>query len=107
MDAGSYAYTKHGFDAGMALMKEESEEAYQWLSKIPVECWDRYAMDDNCKTDLIMNNLSEVFNIMILDVRNKPVKTMFDEIRTKLITKYEINRTGAETARWQITPNLL
>jgi hypothetical protein len=104
MDAASYAYTQHGFDVAMQNMKDESEEAWAWLSKIPVECWARYAMDTNCKTELVVNNLSEVFNRMILDVRGKPVKTMFDGIRTKLMVRNNTKRTGAATARWQITP---
>jgi hypothetical protein len=77
MDQASYSYTKHGFDKAMALMQEESEEAHKWMSNIPVECWARHAMDTNCKTDLVVNNLSEVFNRMILDIRGKPVRTMF------------------------------
>jgi hypothetical protein len=104
MDGAAYSYTKHGFDESMALMKEESEEAFDWLSKIPVECWAKYAMDDNCKTDLIVNNLSEVFNKMILDVRGKTFRTMFDRIRTKIMVKHESKRSGAAKARWVITP---
>ena len=105
MDNASYSYTKNGFDIAMANMKEESEEAWAWLANIPAESWARYAMDYNCKTDLVVNNLSEVFNRMILDIRGKQVKTMFDGIRTKLMIKYETNRTGAAKSRWQITPN--
>jgi hypothetical protein len=69
--ASSYSYTKHGFDVAMTLMEEESEEALKWLSNIPRECWARYAMDVNCKTDMVVNNLSEVFSKMILDVSER------------------------------------
>ena len=51
----------------MGSIKNDCEEAYNWLMQ-----WDRHAFDPNCKTDLIVNNLSEVFNKMILDVRNNP-----------------------------------
>ena len=44
-------------------------------------------MDYNCKTDLVVNNLSEVFNKMILDVRDRPIRTMFEGIRTKQMIK--------------------
>jgi hypothetical protein len=104
MDQASYSYTKHGFDKAMALMQEESEEAHRWMSNIPVECWARYAMDSNCKTDLVVNNLSEVFNRMILDIRGKPVRTMFEGIRNKIMSKHETKRTCAAAARWAITP---
>ena len=39
----------------MQNMKDECEEA------IFCRIWDRHAMDTNCKTDLVVNNLSEVF----------------------------------------------
>jgi hypothetical protein len=104
MDAASYSYTKHGFDAAMEKMKAESEEAWKWLSNILVECWARHEMDATCKTDLVVNNLSEVLNKMILDVRGKPVRTMFEGIRNKIMTKHETKRTGAAQARWVITP---
>ena len=51
--------------------------------KIDASAWARFAMDHTCKTDLVVNNLSEVFNKMILDVRAKPIRTMFEGIRTK------------------------
>jgi hypothetical protein len=31
MDAASYSYTKHGFDAAMDKMNVGSEEAWKWL----------------------------------------------------------------------------
>uniref|UniRef100_A0ACD5X716 Uncharacterized protein n=1 Tax=Avena sativa TaxID=4498 RepID=A0ACD5X716_AVESA len=104
MDNAAYSHTKHGFDEAMELLKAESEAAYDWLCKIPVECWALHAMDTNCKTDLIVNNLSEVFNKQILDIRGKPVRTLFEGIRTKIMVKHESKRTGAAHAWWEITP---
>ena len=104
MYAASYSYTQNGFDVAMANMKEESVEAWEWLMKIPVSAWARYAMDYNCKTDLVVNNLSEVFNRWILDIRGKPVKTMFDGIRKKVMVRHDAKRTGGAKARWDITP---
>ena len=104
MDAASYAYTEHGFKTAMAELKNESEAAWEWLSKIPKHTWARHAMDMNCKTDLVVNNLSEVFNKWVLDVRAKPIRTMVDGIRTKLMVKFNANRTKTETVRWEICP---
>ena len=89
MDVASYSYTKCDFDIAMQNMKDECEKAWAWLSKIPVECWARHAMDTDCKTDLVVNSIKEVFNIMIFDVRDKLVKTTFEGIRTKLMVRYE------------------
>ncbi|XP_044454561.1 neurofilament heavy polypeptide isoform X1 [Triticum aestivum] len=104
MDAASYSYTEHGFKTAMDALKNESEAAWEWLSKIPKHTWARHAMDMNCKTDLVVNNLSEVFNKWVLDVRAKPIRTMVDGIRTKLMVKFNANRTKAETVRWEICP---
>ena len=72
----------------MENLKKESFEAWQWLSQIPDHTWARYKIDTICKTDLVVNNLSEVFNRMILDVRNKSIRTMLEGIRTKLMIKF-------------------
>ena len=84
-------------------MKGACEPAYTWLNGIPKECWARYAMDRVCKNDLVVNNLSEVFNKMILYVRSKPIKTMFEGLRTKLIIKYQGIREKTKNCRWEIT----
>jgi hypothetical protein len=104
MFAASYSYTKSGFDKAMATLKKDCEEAYDWLVKIPVEAWARYVFDTNCKTDLVVNNLSEVFNKMILNVRNKPIQTMIKGIVDKLMVKFSGTRMKANNTLWEITP---
>jgi hypothetical protein len=61
-------------------------------------------MDTNCKTDLVINNLSEVFNRYILDVRNKPIITMLVGIYDKQMARYDAQREGANKYGWEITP---
>ena len=107
MDQAAYSYTKNGFDLAMEEMKKESEEAWAWLSAIPVETWARHAMDTNCKTDLVVNNIGEVFNRLILDIRGEPIKSMVEGARSKLMVKYNEKRIDGQNARWQITPTYL
>ena len=104
MDSSSYSYTKHGFDVAMANLKNECEDAWRWLSGIPVHTWARHEMDTNCKTDLVVNNISEVFNKYILDVRNKPIVTMINGIKDKLLVRFDGKRESAATSRWEIAP---
>jgi len=104
LDQAAYSFTKSGHEKGMENLKKESFEAWQWLSQIPDHTWARYKMDTVCKTDLVVNNLSEVFNMMILDVRNKPIRTMLEGIRTKLMIKFQKTREKTESCRWEITP---
>jgi hypothetical protein len=65
-----------------------------------MERWARYAMDVNYKANLVVNNTSEVSNMMILDVRGKPVRTMFEGIRNKIRSKCETKISSAAAARW-------
>ena len=71
MDKASYAYNEHKFHITMNDLRAECEEAWEWLSVIPKITWAGHAFETNCKTDLVVNNLSEVFNKYILDVRKK------------------------------------
>jgi hypothetical protein len=105
IDSASYSYTKSGFDLAMASLKNESELAYNYMAQIPPSAWARHAFDSNCKTDLVVNNLSEVFNRMILDVRGKPIRTMIDGIRSKLMVKYSGIRKKTASTLWEITPH--
>ena len=105
MDAASYAFHKDQFNIAMENLKAESEEAWKWLSAIPPSTWARHAFDTNCKTDLVVNNLSEVFNRYILDVRKKPIQTMIEGIKNKLMPRFHEKREGGEKARWDITPH--
>ena len=105
VDQASYSYTKHGHELGMADLKAQCEDAWKWLKKIDASAWARFAMDHTCKTDLVVSNLSEVFNKMILDVRAKPIRTMFEGIRTKQMIKRQQTREKLQISRWTITPN--
>ena len=104
MDEASYSYTEHGYNVAMNELKRECEAAWAWLSKIPKHTWARYAIDTDCKADLVVNNLSEVFNKWVLDVRAKPIRTMVDGTRTKLMVKFNANRTKTHTIGWEIFP---
>ena len=104
MDQASYSYTQHGFDVAMVKLKHEDEESWKWLDRITKETWARHIMDFNCKTDLVVNNTSAVFNRYILELRSKLIKIMTDVIRSKLMVKYQGTRNMIEEARWEITP---
>ena len=93
LDAASYAFHKDQFEIAMENLKKESEPAWKYLSAIPVHTWARHAFDTNCKTYLVVNNLSEVFNRYILDVRKKPIQTMIVGIKDK---RSEERRVGKE-----------
>uniref|UniRef100_A0ACD5YA64 Uncharacterized protein n=1 Tax=Avena sativa TaxID=4498 RepID=A0ACD5YA64_AVESA len=104
IDRASYAFDKYDFDTAMEEMKKEDKGAWEWMCKIPPKHWARHAFDTNCKTDLVVNNLSEVFNSFILKARDKPIVTMIESIRTKLMPRFATKKEGVEHVQWEITP---
>ena len=105
MDNAAYAYSEHKFKIAMNDLRAECEQAWEWLCQIPKKTWARHAFDTNCKTDLVVNNLSEVFNKYVLDVRKKPIRTMCDGIKDKQMVRWHRNRESGKKARWDITPH--
>jgi hypothetical protein len=105
VDDAAYAFTNSNHMIAMNKLKEESIDAWKWLSRIPTKHWARHAMDTTCKTDLVVNNISEVFNSFILDQRDKPILTMMDQILTKLMSKFQVRRDGVAIANWEIAPH--
>jgi hypothetical protein len=66
------------------------------MCKIPPIHWAQHAFDTNCKTDLVVNNISEVFNSYTLKVRDKSIVIMIEAIRTKLMPRFAMKREGVE-----------
>ena len=92
--AAASAYTEFEFDAHMAELKKLSPPAYDYLSKIPTATWSRSKFTTNPRSNLIVNNLLESFNFYILDARDKPILTMLDTIRRKLMRRFQVNRAS-------------
>lgn len=71
---------------------------------IPRDHISRHAFSPRSKTDLVVNNLSEVFNKYILDYRDKPIRTMMELVRTRIMTRMSLKRSGLDHLGWEITP---
>ena len=99
-------YTKFEFDAHMAELKKLSPPAYEYLSKIPVATWSKSKFTKNPKNDLIVNNLSECFNSYILDARDKPILTMLDTIRRKLMRRFQVNKASIAKMCGKLCPKI-
>ncbi|GMY31961.1 hypothetical protein FCV25MIE_27203 [Fagus crenata] len=104
--AAASAYTEFEFDAHMAELKKLLPPAYEYLSKIPVATWSRSKFTKKPKCDLIVNNFSECFNSYILDVRDKPILTMLDTIRMKLMRSFQVNRASIAKMSEKLCPKI-
>ncbi|GMY12308.1 MuDR family transposase [Fagus crenata] len=104
--AATSAYTEFEFNAHMAKLKKLSPSIYEYLSKIPIATWSRSKFTTNPKSDLIVNNLSECFNSYILDARDKPILTMLDIIRRRLMRRFQVNRASIAKMSEKLCPKI-
>ncbi|GJU14609.1 heat stress transcription factor B-4-like protein [Tanacetum coccineum] len=69
------------FQKCMLELKTMNRKAHEWLNKIPSEHWARSHFSGRAKSDLLLNNICEVFNGKIVRGRDKPVITLLEYIR--------------------------
>ncbi|XP_042396774.1 uncharacterized protein LOC121986915 [Zingiber officinale] len=101
------ATTVADFRQRMDKMKRMDEKAYDWLSKKPVEHWSKSHFTIAAKCDVLLNNMCECFNSLILDAREKPIIPMFENIRSLLMVRFQLNRDKAEKWDKGICPKII
>ncbi|GKB52679.1 putative ribonuclease H-like domain-containing protein, partial [Tanacetum coccineum] len=75
------------FEKYMLELKTMNPKAHKWLNKIPAEHWAKSYFPGRAKSDLLLNNICEVFNGKIVGGRDKPVITLL-----KYINEYCMKR---------------
>lgn len=78
----------------MMMLKALSVDVYQWLSEVDPTPWTMFHFSSHSRSDLLVNNLSRCFNVYIMDARDKPIITMLEIIRRKLMRTYQVKRDG-------------
>ncbi|GJU77539.1 putative ribonuclease H-like domain-containing protein [Tanacetum coccineum] len=68
------------FEKCMLEPKKMNLKAHEWLKKIPPEHWARSYFSGRAKSDLLLNDICEVFNGNIVRGRDKPVITLLEYI---------------------------
>ncbi|KAL3524084.1 hypothetical protein ACH5RR_016918 [Cinchona calisaya] len=71
----------------MERIKDLNIEALKWLCKIPKNTWARYAFNIEVKCDHVTNNFTESFNAWVGEFRGKPIMTLAEGIRSKMMSK--------------------
>ncbi|GJS17102.1 mutator type transposase [Tanacetum coccineum] len=69
------------FKKCMLELKTMNSKAREWLNRIPAKHWARSHFSGRAKSDLLLNNICEVFNGKIIRGRDKPVITLLEYIR--------------------------
>ncbi|ERN17905.1 hypothetical protein AMTR_s00047p00228080 [Amborella trichopoda] len=63
-------------------------KAYEWITNILPKSWaDAYFPE--ARYNHLTSNIAESFNAWILSAREKPIITMYEELRVQLMTKFE------------------
>ncbi|GJU72051.1 mutator type transposase [Tanacetum coccineum] len=75
------------FDRRMNRLKEFNKECYDWLALIPPQHWARAHFSGRAKTDMLLNNMCEVFNGQLLDGRDRPIISSLEYAREYLMKR--------------------
>ncbi|KAK4423510.1 hypothetical protein Salat_1933800 [Sesamum alatum] len=75
--------------------------------KIPAEQWSRHAFDSRMKNDHVTNNISESFNHWVSDLRGKPILTLVDGLRSKLMSRLQKTKQKGVSWKGVIVPNVV
>nr|XP_027120446.1 uncharacterized protein LOC113737406 [Coffea arabica] len=100
------SYDALGFNEAMASIKDMNVEAWRYLSKIPPASWARHAYSTEIKCDHVTNNFTESFNAWVGDLRDKPILTLANGLRKKLMKKLHKRYHKACTWTSNITPKI-
>ncbi|KAL4572319.1 hypothetical protein LXL04_019091 [Taraxacum kok-saghyz] len=75
------------FEHFMSEFSSYDKAASEWLKKIPPKQWARSHFTGRAITDILLNNLCEVFNSKLIDGRDKPIIGCLEYIRQYLMKR--------------------
>ncbi|PNX65205.1 hypothetical protein L195_g054424, partial [Trifolium pratense] len=76
----------------MNEIKTNNIDAFKYLLKIPPRHWSKSYFTFNSKCDTLVNNISEAFNSVIIEARQKPIVTMLEDIKDYLMDTWTTRR---------------
>ncbi|KAE8701800.1 hypothetical protein F3Y22_tig00110505pilonHSYRG00203 [Hibiscus syriacus] len=76
---------KKEFEDAIDELKALSKPVFDWLNAKDLAQWSKSNFSPRSKSYMLLNNLSECFNKMILEAHDKPILTLMEMIRTKIM----------------------
>lgn len=83
-----------------------SHNAYDHLINIDKTLWCKHAFSGLSRCDVVVNNMSEAFNRVILDIREKPILTMCEDIRVYMMRRWVDIRERVNQQSTNINPKI-
>ncbi|XP_047150406.1 uncharacterized protein LOC124822445 [Vigna umbellata] len=77
------------------------------LKKLMWRFWSRSRFTTTTQCDTLVNNMSEAFNIVLVNTRTKPIITMLEEIRLYMMKRWATNRSRVTSFKSSICPKIL
>ena len=90
----------------MDHLKSLDEQAWKYLADIEPAQWTRSHFSPRVLTDCMVNNMSESFNSMIVKARDKPILSMLEWIRVRLMSRLYIKKIGIEKYGGNLCPSI-
>ena len=100
------ACTEKEFLEHMKEIQNLEPNAHDWLKRVKAASWSKHAHNPEVKCDMLLNNLAETFNSYILEARDKPIITMLEIIRQKLMKRFHNKRDEMRQYESNICPRI-
>ena len=100
------ATTIREFERRMQELKDLDVKAWEYLADINPTQWSKSHFSSRALCDCLANDLSESFNVMILEAGDKPILAMLEWIRVRLMTKQYKKMKGIAKYTGNVCPNI-
>ncbi|MFQ6635488.1 hypothetical protein Gotur_010293 [Gossypium turneri] len=87
-------------------LKNTNQHAYDWLKEKNPTHWSRSHFSIRSQSDMLVNNISECFNKVILEARGKPILTMMETIKIKIMLLIVKKKEEAEKIKGILCPKI-
>ncbi|KAL4340610.1 hypothetical protein GQ457_08G023220 [Hibiscus cannabinus] len=93
--AARATYVKE-FEDAMAELKALSVPTFDWLKGNDPAQWSKSHFSPRSKCYMLLSNFSECFKKMILEARDKPILTLMEMVRTKMMQNISMKKEEVE-----------
>ena len=94
------------FDYILQRIKDINEQAFHYLGDRRPATWSRAFFRPGFDCDAVENGISECWNSMIAEARKKPIISMLEDIRKKVMVRLVDQRTAIDKYNLQICPTI-